>query len=184
MLRPVVGVRGATGFGAIGILAVVAVTGANAAHRAYEPACQARSLTGTFTAIPGSPGAGSISYRLRLRNGSTRACFVTGLPRLLLLDKAGKPLPTHVTPLRRGALTAPRIVLAPGAYASASARFSPDVPGEGEPIAGAQCERTAYGLRIWANGGGALVAPVRPPTPVCEHGAMVVSVLVAGRNAQ
>lgn len=41
------------------------------------------------------------------------------------------------------------------------------------------CEPTAYKLRVEALGGGRLLAPVRPPTAVCEHGSMTFSVLVA-----
>jgi hypothetical protein len=58
-----------------------------------EP-CKASQLTGTFKVILGSPGAGSISYRLRLTNTSGPTCFVTGLVGLRLLSKTGKPLPT------------------------------------------------------------------------------------------
>jgi hypothetical protein len=67
--------------------------------------------------------------------------------------------------------------LAPGRTATATARFSPDVPGPGEPTTGPRCEPTAYLLRVRPNGGGTLKAPIRPPTPVCEHGGMTWSVL-------
>ena len=108
--------------------------------------------------------------------------LVSGYALLRLLDRAGEPLPTHVWPAHPGQLTAVRVVLQPGGYAAATARFSPDVPGPGEQVA-RQCERTAYHVRVTAPPGkGSLVAPVLPATPVCEHGRMVLSVLVAGRN--
>lgn len=146
-------------------------------------ACRGADLSGTFKVVPGSAGAGNILYTLRLRNHSTHSCFVSGLPGLRLFDRFGHALPTHVVAAHPGALTAVRVVLAPGAYASATARFSPDVPGTGEPAAGRQCEPTAYRARVTPPpGGGTLIAHIRPPTPVCEHGRLVFSVLTAGRE--
>jgi hypothetical protein len=140
--------------------------------------CTGGQLSGTFSVIYGSAGAGSISYALRLRNRSQRTCFVSGLAGLRLLGKLGRPLPTHVVPAFRGGLTAVRVVLRPEARAKATARFSPDVPGTGEPVAGRMCEPTAFRVRVTPPpGGGTLVAPVRPPTPVCEHGTIVLSAL-------
>jgi hypothetical protein len=93
----------------------------------------------------------------------------------------GKPLPTHVTASQPGALTAVRVLVQPGGYTAATARFSPDVPGLGEPAAGRRCELPAYRARVVVPpSGSALVVPVRPATPVCERGSMVLSVLVAG----
>src|SRR5205823_10703384 len=104
-------------------------------------------LTGTFSVVPGSAGAGNIVYALRLANRSRQACFVSGLAGLRLLGRTGRLLPTHVQPAFRGALTAVRVVLRPGARAKATARFSPDVPGPGEPT-GKTCEPTAYQVRV------------------------------------
>jgi hypothetical protein len=145
-----------------------------------SPPCAAARLAGTFATVPGSAGAGQITYALTLRNTSTGACFVTGIPALTLLDRYGRRLPTHVVPAHPGELTAVRVDLAPGGRARATARFSPDVPGRGEPV-GRTCEPVAYGLRVTPNGGGSLRAPLRPPTPVCEHGSMVWTVLTASR---
>jgi hypothetical protein len=65
------------------------------------------------------------------------------------------------------------VTLAPGQAAGATARFSPDVPGPGEPrLASGQCEPTAYRLRVSPPGGGTATAAVQQPTPVCEHGTM------------
>jgi hypothetical protein len=70
-----------------------------------------------------------------------------------------------------------RVPLRPGASTGSTARFSPDVPGVGEPVSGGQCEPKAYAIRYTPSAGGTLLAPVRPPTPVCEHGRMAVSVM-------
>jgi Domain of unknown function (DUF4232) len=147
-------------------------------HTATIAPCKATQLTGRFTVVPGSAGAGNISYALRLRNHSRRACFVSGLAGLRLLDHAHRPLPTEVEPAFRPGLTAVRVVLRPGRSARAEARLSPDVPGVGEPVAGTVCERTAYRVRVTVPPGkGTLVAPVTPPTPVCEHGRIVLAAL-------
>ena len=140
------------------------------------PACAAAQLSGTFKEVPGSPGAGNIVYELRLKNVSRAHCHVTGIPGVTLLDRRGKKLPTHARPANPGALTAVLVDLAPGATATATARFSPDVPGPGETTTG-RCEPVAYRLRVTPNGGGTLQAPISPPTSVCEHGGMSWSVL-------
>ena len=143
--------------------------------------CEGSDLSGTFTGVPGSAGAGNIVYALRLKNTSAADCTVTGIPGLTLLDRRGRRLPTHPFPAHPGALTAVLVTLAPGKTATATARFSPDVPGAGEPVNGRRCEAVAYRLRVRPNGGGTLSAPIRPPTPVCEHGGMSWSVLTKSR---
>ena len=143
--------------------------------------CTGSNLTGTFAVAPGSAGAGNIVYALRLTNTSTATCTVTGIPDLTLLDRRGRRLPTHPFPAHPGALTAVLVALAPGQTATATARFSPDVPGTGEPVSGRRCEPVAYRLLVRPNGGGVVRAPIRPPTSVCEHGGMSWSVLTAPR---
>jgi hypothetical protein len=163
------------------LTAIVAPVAAHARSRAV-PFCAGSALTGTFSTVPGSAGAGNILYLLALRNRSARACAATGLPQLQLLGRYGRRLPTHVRAARPGIATAVLVTLRPGAYTSVTARFSPDVPGPGEPVAGRQCEPTAYKLRVAARGGGSTVVPIVKPTPVCEHGSLSVSVYVAGRH--
>jgi Protein of unknown function (DUF4232) len=131
--------------------------------------CNSLQLTGSFTVVPGSAGAGNIVYALVLRNHSPRSCTVTGLPRVTLLGLHGKTLPTHVRAASPNQLTAVLVRLPPGASARATARFSPDVPGPGEQQRGA-CESKAYALAVNVPGGGVTRVPVQPPTPVCEHG--------------
>jgi hypothetical protein len=160
---------------AAALAALVPVGGGSSAA---TPACTGSQLAGNFVVIPGSAGAGSISYRLNVRFASGRTCFVFGLPRIQLLSRLRQPLPTKVVPaVRRGLRTVP-VVLGPSRGAGAQARFSPDVPGVGEPVAGRSCEPTAHSMRVTLVPGGAtFLAPVRPPTPVCEHGTMTVSEL-------
>jgi hypothetical protein len=163
------------------VVVAVAALAAAGGRSAVVPVCRGGDLRGVFVVVQGSAGAGGISYTLRLHNRSSAACFVSGIPGLRLLGRAGAPLPTHVAPSHPGALTAVRIVLRSGGLAAATARFSPDIPGPGEPQT-KQCEPTAYHLKVSPAGGGSLVAPVTPPTPVCEHGRLFMSVLVAGRR--
>src|SRR4051812_45278584 len=140
--------------------------------------CKATQLTGKFKFIPGSPGAGSVSYRLFLKNAKGPTCFVSGLAGMRLLSKTGKPLPTKVTPFFRPGLTAVKVTLTSGKAAKADARFSPDIPGPGEPQTGGACEPKAYKVRVTLNGG-SLIAPVLPATSVCEHGSMTLKAFSA-----
>ncbi len=141
--------------------------------------CLASALTGSFAVIPGSPGAGQISYRLRLTNQSDAPCFVTGLPVVQLLDAQGGKLPTNVSPAHPGTATAVRVDLAPGDAAAADARFSPDIPGGSEPT-DAPCEPKSATLRVTV-GAGSVDAPVDPPTPVCERGTLNFSNFTAAQ---
>jgi hypothetical protein len=143
--------------------------------------CHGGSLSGSFTAVRGSAGAGNIVYRLRLTNVSQRSCIVTGIPGLQLLSAKGRKLPTHTVPEMPGALTAVRVVLAPDASAAATARFSPDVPGIGEGHPGRPCEPVASKLAVTPAAGGTVVVPIRPPTSVCEHGRLSFRALAQAR---
>jgi hypothetical protein len=159
---------------ALAVLAAAAVAAGGASARPHVAFCRGADLAGRFAAVPGSAGAGNIVYRLRLVNRSRTACDVTGLPAVRLLGKTGKALPTHPVPARPGMATSVLVALSPGAAAVADARFSPDVPGVGEGGTG-PCEPRAYRLRVGARGGGSTVVPIAPPTPVCEHGQLQLS---------
>ena len=134
-------------------------------------ACAGSDLSGVFAVIPGSAGAGQIVYRLRLTNTSASQCYVSGLPVVQLLDSSGAQLPTHVRAARPGTGIAARIVLAAGKSTFADARFSPDVPGQGDQQ-GPQCQPKAVTLRVSAPGGGTVDSPIRPATSVCEQGTL------------
>ena len=150
------------------VCATAAAAPAAATHTASL--CTGTALTGRFAVVPNSAGAGNIVYALVLRNRSTSTCAVTGLPSLTLVGRYGKALPTHVLAVSPTTLTAVLVRLAPGKSARATARFSPDIPGPGEPVSGRQCERTAYRAVVHAPGGGNVTVALAPPTPVCEHG--------------
>ncbi len=159
----------------VAALAAPAVTPCGSAASTTSPApaapCRGAQLSGRFKVVPGSAGAGNIVYALRLTNRSGRTCFVSGLAGLRLLDSRGRPLPTKVEPAFRPGLTAVKVILRRGGTARVDARFSPDVPGPGEPVAGRRCEPVAYRVRVTPPpGGGTLVAPITPPTSVCVSG--------------
>ena len=142
------------------------------------PACSGGDLSGSFSTVPGSAGAGQVTYTLHLTNTSASPCFVSGLPQLQLLDANGTLLPTTVRAAQAGQATGAKIILQPGASAASDARFSPDVPGTGDQQAGA-CEPTASQVQVTLPGGGTLTAAVSPPTPVCERGTLSMSLFAA-----
>jgi hypothetical protein len=155
------------------VLTAVASSAAAVAHS--DASCSGAQLKGSFNVVRGSAGAGNITYTLVLKNVSTRMCTLTGLPQGRLLGKTGKALPTHVRAAFPGALTAILVRLAPGRTTFATARFSPDVPGPGEPTAGTKCEPTAWWFRVSGQSGGTTKVKLTPPTPVCEHGQLQFS---------
>ncbi len=156
------------------ILCTVAAATSAGAHG--DASCVGAQLKGTFDVVRGSAGAGNITYKLVLKNVSAHTCTLTGLPQGRLLGKTGKALPTHVRAASPGMLTAILVRLAPGKATFATARFSPDVPGPGEPTAGARCEPTSWWFRVLAPGDGTAKVKLVPPTPVCEHGQLQFSV--------
>jgi len=135
--------------------------------------CLASALAGSFAGIPGSAGAGQISYRLRLTNQGDSACTVAGVPTAQLIAQDGSKLPTNVEPARPSDTNAAAVTLNPGDAATAEARFSPDVPGTGD-TSGPQCEPKAHILLVTV-GSGQIDAPVTPATPVCERGSLFFS---------
>jgi len=149
------------------VTTTVTVTTTGSAESATP--CTGEQLSGTFVLVPGSAGAGQIEYALTLTNTSHGACYVRGIPRAALLNASAAALPTHVTPAGGGAPT--RVVLEPGAAAVAHARFSPDVPGQGDSQSGA-CQPQAHTLQVTPNGGGVTDAAIRPSTSVCERGTL------------
>jgi hypothetical protein len=145
---------------------------------ARTPRCGSNDLSGAFAFAPGSAGAGTVVYTIRLTNTTTHACTLFGHPGLLLLGASNTPLPTHVQWNSMVATT--RVTLAPHRSASASARFSPHNPGPGDAQSG-NCQPTAARIKITPpDEKTQLVATVTPPTSVCERGALSVSALVPG----
>lgn len=158
--------------------ALLALAATASAGKTRLAPCRAGELTGVFAVVNGSAGAGSISYDLRLRNRSNASCTVFGIPPLRLLGRKGGPLPTNVIP--DDPLSARTVALRPGAYAAATARFSPTVPGPGEPRT-KQCQPTAYRVKV-STYDGSVTIPVTPPTPVCVRGRIRLTPLIAGRH--
>jgi hypothetical protein len=151
----------------VAILVVLATPACS--HGATDAATGCAGLTGSFKAVPNSAGAGNIVYALRLHKTGTGTCLLQGLPQVRLLGTGGKLLPTKV--VRDPRFTPKPFVLRPGHTATAQARFTPDVPGPGEPTKGTSCEPVAHTLRVVA-GAATVVVPVLPPTRVCVHGRM------------
>jgi Protein of unknown function (DUF4232) len=151
---------------------VTTTGGASAAN-----ACTGDARSGTFKAVPGSAGAGTIVYALRVTNTSPVACYVTGLPQVQLLGANGSDLPTHVVPVQQGLDTSAKITLQPNGSASADARFSPDVNGTGDSTTG-QCQPKSVKMRV-AFGGAPLDVDISPPTSVCEQGQLQFKIFSA-----
>jgi hypothetical protein len=133
--------------------------------------CTGADLTGTFSLVPGSAGAGQIAYALMVKNASRKACSIHGLPEATLLSASGSALPTHVRSAGAGAGTSVLVLLQPGASAVAQARFSPDIAGDGDSQSG-PCQPTAHTLQVTPTGGGVMDAAIRPPTSVCQQGTL------------
>jgi Protein of unknown function (DUF4232) len=130
--------------------------------------CLGTDLTATFAVIPNSAGAGQIAYALTVKNTSAGACTVQGIPKGTLLTANGEALPTHVK--ASGGAGKP-VVLPLGASATAQARFSPDIAGEGDSQSGA-CQPQAHTFEVTAEGGGVTEAAIKPPTSVCVQGTL------------
>ncbi len=93
----------------VAVLAARSRSGSATAATRVAP-CTGTDLSGTFKAVPGhSQGAGNIVYALRLRNASSSACTVTGVPKVQLLNAKGAKLPTAAC---RHQVRAPLIALA------------------------------------------------------------------------
>ena len=131
--------------------------------------CTGSQLSGTFALVPGSAGAGQISYALTFTNTSSSSCtFFSGLAFAKLLSATGSPLPTDIL-APTGSTT-----LSAGASIVADARFSPSVPGTGDSASGA-CQPKAHTLEMTPGeppSGGPVDVPITPPTSVCERGSL------------
>ncbi|HEX4323659.1 MAG TPA: DUF4232 domain-containing protein [Gaiellaceae bacterium] len=129
--------------------------------------CAGTDVAAVFTLIPGSAGAGQISYTLTVKNSSQIPCSLHGIPQGTLLGATGTALPTHVKSSGGGGR---RVVLPPGASATAQARFSPDVAGTGDSQSGT-CQPVAHAFQLNA-AGGVTEATIKPPTSVCQQGTL------------
>ena len=151
------------------ILVIAAIAGAAFAATGASGASQKCVLRAQMNFIKGSMGAGNVSYRLTLRNAGSGLCVGSTTPGLQLKQGAGRNLPTHVRYRGRSS----RLTIGKGGdvlSASTSLRFSPDIPGPGEPSHG-PCEPKAYFVQV-NFGSASYVGGIHPPTSVCEHGTM------------
>ena len=128
--------------------------------------CKAANFTAKMALIRGSQGAGNVLYKLTLKNKGP-VCVLGNHPKLKLLGKSGNQLPTHVVPVGHGGT----VTLGTDKSAHSTLRFSPDVPGTGEPT-NRQCEPTAHqvAVTLTSPGSGTVIGTVSPATAVCEHG--------------
>lgn len=149
---------------------------------AASPAlCTVANLQATFSVIPNSQGAGNEVARIVLTNSGSTVCQTYGYVGMLLLGANGAALPTDVVRVP-GTSNYPIINLAPGASASATARFSPDIPGTGDSQTGA-CQPTATSTEITPPDNTAHLIVPGPGTSVCEGGTMSVGPLQSGSLA-
>jgi hypothetical protein len=130
--------------------------------------CQGTDLAATFSVIPNSAGAGQIVYVLTVKNTSPGPCSVRGIPQGTLLGATGTALRTNV---KASGPAGGQVVLPPGASATAQARFSPDIAGQGDSQSGA-CQPQAHTFQLTAAGGGVTEAAIKPPTSVCQQGTL------------
>jgi hypothetical protein len=127
--------------------------------------CEAAFLRAHVSVVHGSASAGHIEYRLSVSNHGPSVCIVHEHPALQLIGAGGERLPIRVRDEGHGGLA----VIHLGQTVSAKLRLSPDIPGPGEPSHG-PCERPAHHMHITLSQSITVVAPIEPPTSVCEHG--------------
>jgi hypothetical protein len=159
-------------FAVVAAVAVGAVVGGLAlgVADAASSRCAARQLKATFSMIPFSQGLGSVGYTLTVTNNSTGDCTLKGPIGLQLLGAGGRKLPTKP----RGSLPGGHpILLAPGQWARANAKLSPDLAAKGEGMH--QCEPIAHALRLTI-AGASVTAPM-DPSPVCQYGKIYFSLM-------
>jgi hypothetical protein len=159
------------------IVSILAAVIAPTAETSATPLCTGRDLTAVFAAVPRGATARTVRYSLRLNNNSFHACLVRGQLGLQLLDAKGRALPTRVTVTDPDVLPHIRDVIGArwwGQYGFAD--FSSDIPGASEQHTG-PCQPVAHRLRITLPTG-SLTTPIRPPTSVCQHGSIKLTVQV------
>lgn len=157
-----------------GVVAFPDSTGA-----AGPPVCTAADLSGTFTPVLGSQGAGQLTGRIVLTNTTGAPCLVGGYLGLQLIGATGSPLPTNVV---QAAGNASSITLQPTAAVSAAARFSPDIAGPGDAQTG-PCQPTATSTRVSLPDEAGYIVASGPGTPVCERGTLDLTPLQQGSTA-
>ena len=134
---------------------------------------------GTWKEVVGSAGAGHVSSDVAFQNTSDHACTISGFPKLQLFAAGDHQLPTTVTDFPA---TAAPLTVAPGGWVHSELRYSPDVPGDGEPTS-TQCEPNAVYVLVQLPGdSGWIKVKLDAPTPVCSKGAIDAKPFVEGQT--
>lgn len=137
--------------------------------------------SGIWKVIPDSQGAGHVAADLAFQNTSGHTCTIAGFPGVSLLASNDHPLPTNV--LKNTSLAVTTIKVAPGAWVHAEMRYSPNVPGPGEPQSG-QCEPTAvHALGLLPGDSAWTHVTLDNPTTVCEKGELQTKPFVSGQSS-
>ncbi|GAA2065630.1 hypothetical protein GCM10009839_91630 [Catenulispora yoronensis] len=134
---------------------------------------------GTWTLVPNSEGTGHVAADIALRNTSGHACTVTGFPGVSLLASDEHPLPTTVV---RFPAAPAAVTVAPGGWIHSEVRYSPNIPGDGEPATG-ECEpKTVHALAQLPGDTKWAKITLAAPTTVCEKGSLEAKPFVAGQS--
>ncbi len=142
--------------------------------------CLAATLSGSFTIILGSAGAGHVSARVVLTNTGTATCRTGGYVGMQLLGAGGTHLPTTV--VRDAALAVTALTMTPGSSVSAVARFSPDIPGPADTQTG-PCQPVAASTLVTPPNDTHQIVAHGPGSSVCESGTIDMQALQGGANA-
>ena len=153
---------------------------ASTSSHAQGGACTTAEMpSGIWKVIPDSQGAGHVAADLAFQNTSGHTCTVTGYPGVSLLASNDHPLPTNV--LKDTSVAVTTIRVAPGAWVHSEMRYSPNIPGPGEPQNG-QCEPTAvHSLALLPGDSSWAHVTLDNPTTVCEKGELQVKPFVSGK---
>lgn len=157
--------------GALLALAAPASAGTGPRAGASVAPCSSSNLVVWLPNGLGSGAAGSVFYKLRITNGGSAACTLSGFPQVRAFDLKGKPVGKPAS--KETGQKAATVKLAPGGSASFQLRVVD--PGNFSP---ADCHpRMAAGLRVSPPGsGGAKVVPLpfetcaKPTQPVLSVG--------------
>lgn len=148
-------------------------------HASNGACTTAEMPSGIWHVIPDSQGAGHVAADIAFQNTSGHSCTVTGFPGVSLLASNDHPLPTNVLKDNSAAITTVKV--APGAWVHSEMRYSPNVPGPGEPESG-QCEpTTVHALALLPGDSKWTHVTLDNPTTVCEKGEVQAKPFVSGK---
>jgi len=135
---------------------------------------------GTWKLIEGSNGAGHVAADIALQNTSKHSCTVSGYPAVSLLASDEHPLPTNVLHFPATVTT---LTVAPGGWIHSELRYSPNIPGDGEPATG-NCEpETVHALAQLPGDSAWAKVTLANPTTVCEKGTLEAKPFTSGPSS-